>query len=79
MKRTIYVAKADRINGDSFDLVVTFDEAEAQKAIEKDLDYLTANEKKKYTHWIDSKTVEVYGDETAEEAYDRILLDGEWI
>ena len=78
MKRTIYVAKADRTNGDSFNLIVTFDEVEAKKAIAKDLDHLTEREKKYYTHWIDSKEAEIEDGETAIDAYNRLLLEDEW-
>jgi hypothetical protein len=35
MKKTIYVAIADRINGDRFDLCATYDKAEAIRAIEQ--------------------------------------------
>lgn len=78
MKKTIYVAKADRINGDSFDIKVTYVKSEAQRAIKADLEHLTKMERKAYEHWIDYKSVDVEDGESAVEAYERLLDGGEW-
>lgn len=78
MKKTIYVAIASRINADSFDLIATYDRAEAQDAIERDIAHLTPTERTRYEHYIDERTVEVEDGESAKDAYKRLLLDDEW-
>lgn len=77
MKKNIYIARSDRKHGDSFDLTVTFDLAEARKAAQDVLDHLTAKEREQTTNHIDGYTVEVLDGESARDAYHRLLTDDE--
>lgn len=55
----IYVTEALRIHGDSFDICVTFDKAEAEAAAEREYDHLTKAERRENEIWI--KAFDVQG------------------
>ena len=48
--KNLYVLTATRKNGDSFDVKVTFDKAEAVQAYESDYNHLTEMEKSSYEY-----------------------------
>lgn len=75
VQKRVYVAS----HGDSdwVDDKITFDKAEAVKAAEMALYHLTDAEKKKCSVIVMAYDLDCYEDETAEDAYNRILLDDE--
>lgn len=73
MKKTIYIARSDRRNGDSFDLYVGFDRDRAEAAIWIDESHMTPKERANTTDYIDEIEVEVLAGETAADAYSRYL------
>ena len=78
MKKTIYTTINERHNGDSFDLAITFDLAEATKAMETDLKHQTPAERAKSSTYIEAREIDVLDGETAKEAYNRLLDADEW-
>ena len=73
MKKTIYIARSDIRNGDSFDLYVGFERDCAEVAIWIDESHMTAKERANTTDYIDEVEVEVRAGETAANAYSRYL------
>ena len=78
MKKTIYLAVCDRINGDSFDLCITFNKTEALSAAENDLAHMTDSEREKSHTYVQVRDVEVLDGESAKDTYNRLLDEDEW-
>ena len=54
----IYVTESLRIHGDSFDICVTFDRAEAEAAAVREYNHLTKTERRENEIWIKAFDVE---------------------
>lgn len=67
----VYVAQADRISGDSFDLACAYDLEAAREAIQSDIHHLTPRELSGTRHCINGWIIPVEAGETAGEAYCR--------
>lgn len=67
----IYVAKSDRIGGDSFDLLYAFDLDAAREAIADNTFHMTESERRNSEQYIEGWEIPVNAGETARDAYFR--------
>ena len=81
MKKTIYVAIdiPRNIDGDEFYGKFTYDKAEAIADAENQLAHLTKNERENRIIYVGVFEQEVNDGETAQEAFERLTYDDEWI
>lgn len=75
MKKMVYIARSDRLDGDSFDIKVTFDAVAAREALDMEYYHLTPRELKNTFMYIEGHLEDVLDGETAKEAYNRITED----
>ena len=73
MEKILYVANSRRIDGDSFDLCVTFDVKQATAAAVEDWHHMTDAERHTSINAVSGYIVHVITGETAKQAYDRMM------
>lgn len=77
MNKTLYIVRDNTKDGDSFDVCVTYDQAEAQRAARIEYNHLTERERKTSEIAIEGYTIEVdeNDDRSAKDLYDDMLFD----
>ena len=78
MKRIIYVAKDSKIDGDSFDIKVSFDKEEATDAAIKDRRHQSDYDRRRSTHSVEGYEIDVTIGESAEECWGIYLDCGDY-
>lgn len=78
-EKRVYVAISARNDGDSFDIAVSFDRAEAVDAIENQIAHLTKSERKNSTNSVQAWDIPVLDGQTAKEAYHAWCMEQTWI
>ena len=71
----VYIAYSDRINGDSFDLIHTFDLNAARSEADQEYHHLTPAERRRSRIYIYGWQIPVNAGETAREAWSRWTED----
>lgn len=80
MKKMIWVAiSEDNKSGDSWDLIATFDRADAVKTAENEIAHMVTSELKRYTISVQGYELEVEDGMSAKEAWREYNLNGEFV